>query len=41
MLLYEDVITGDELFSDAFPVYDRPSCTEFWTHISTAKKWTA
>lgn len=22
MLLYEDVISGDELFSDAFPVYD-------------------
>ena len=22
MLLYEDILTGDELFSDAFPVYD-------------------
>jgi hypothetical protein len=21
MLLYEDIITGDELFSDAFPLY--------------------
>jgi hypothetical protein len=23
MLLYEDVLSGDELFSDAFPVYDQ------------------
>ena len=22
MLLYEDIISGDELFSDAFPLYD-------------------
>lgn len=22
MLLYEDILSGDELFSDAFPVYD-------------------
>ena len=23
MLLYEDILSGDELFSDAFPVYDQ------------------
>lgn len=29
MLLYEDILTGDELFSDAFPVYD-PSLV-YWS----------
>jgi len=25
MLLYEDILTGDELFSDAFPLYVQQS----------------
>jgi hypothetical protein len=40
MLLYEDILTGDELFSDAFPVYDPLLCAEIQTYISTANKWT-
>ena len=38
MLLFEDIISGDELFSDAFPVYDLSSFTEFWTHISLQQR---
>lgn len=37
MLLYEDVISGDEMFSDAFPMY-APILALAYHHILTTQK---
>jgi hypothetical protein len=39
MLLYEDILTGDEMFSDAFPLYvSAPSQTTLSYSITLGKK---